>query len=85
MRFVLALAPLLVVVAACGGAQPSRWEPRLPSTEPDTVCTCDGVERLPKPHEASDDNDPRIVQAVCEGKVHNCRHVRGGGRGRDLD
>jgi hypothetical protein len=47
------------------------------------VCTCDGVEREPRPHEASTLDDPRIVKTMCEGKVRDCRPVTG--RGRFLD
>ena len=70
MRFVAVAGVLLM---GCGGTQPSQWEPREPSTEHKTICTCDGVERPPKPSEASSDTDPRIVTAVCEGKVRECR------------
>jgi hypothetical protein len=45
---------------------------------------CDGVERPPKPSEASSETDPRIVTAVCEGKVRECRPLLLG-RGHILD
>lgn len=74
---------VVVPIVACGGAQPSRWEPREPAPGPRIACDCDGVERGPKPSEASSDSDPKVVLAVCEGRVTNCRPIRGGGYRRN--
>jgi hypothetical protein len=78
----LILAFAFTCVAACGAARPSRWEPRLPREGPETVCECDGVVRQPKPSEASTPSDPIVVLAMCDGRVHDCREVRGGECGR---
>jgi hypothetical protein len=77
MRLVFAL----VVVAACSGAKPSLWEPRHPREGPQTMCSCDGVVREPRPDEASTPDDPRVVLAMCEGRVYDCRPFTGGGGG----
>jgi hypothetical protein len=77
------LPVMLLLIAACSGAKPSRWEPRLPLEGPEIVCSCDGKVREPKPDEASTADDPRVVLAMCEGRVYDCRESRGacyGGR-----
>jgi hypothetical protein len=54
----------------------------LPATGPEIACSCEGVEREPKPSEASTPSDPIVVLAMCEGRVHDCREIRGGTCGR---
>jgi hypothetical protein len=59
----------LALLSACGGAQPSQWAT---SKGERIECECNGIERLPKPHEASSAGDAIDIRAVCEGKVSKC-------------